>query len=162
MGRVSSIYSTSSWCCCNLICILTLSFLLHNIKTPLTPGGTFALYSLLCRHANVGLLPNRQLADQALSTYVMEQPTERKSSLRVRVFLERHKSLHTALLILVLLGTCMVIGDGLLTPTISGKFFVFLNRACLSFCHFFLTIDQFPYSLLRSFWAGVINGTSPV
>lgn len=82
-------------------------------------GGTFALYSLICRHANLGLLPNRQLADQALSTYVMEQPSERKSGLRVRLFLERHKSLHTALLILVLLGTCMVIGDGLLTPTIS-------------------------------------------
>nr|GME12691.1 potassium transporter 2-like isoform X1 [Ipomoea batatas] len=33
--------------------------------------------------------------------------------------LEKHRSLHTALLILVLLGTCMVIGDGLLTPAIS-------------------------------------------
>src|SRR4051812_1183115 len=32
-------------------------------------GGTFALYSLICRHANVSLLPNRQLADQELSTY---------------------------------------------------------------------------------------------
>ncbi|KAF9624592.1 hypothetical protein IFM89_012014 [Coptis chinensis] len=32
---------------------------------------------------------------------------------------EKHKSLQTALLILVLLGTCMVIGDGVLTPTIS-------------------------------------------
>ncbi|KAF9613331.1 hypothetical protein IFM89_006841 [Coptis chinensis] len=32
---------------------------------------------------------------------------------------EKHKSLQTALLILVLLGTCMVIGDGVLTLTIS-------------------------------------------
>ncbi|KAF9612613.1 hypothetical protein IFM89_002209 [Coptis chinensis] len=31
---------------------------------------------------------------------------------------EKHKSLQTALLILVLLGTCMVIGDGVLTLTI--------------------------------------------
>ncbi|KAF5738419.1 Potassium transporter 2 isoform 1 [Tripterygium wilfordii] len=35
------------------------------------------------------------------------------------MYLEKHKFLHTALLILVLLGTCMVIGDGLLTPAIS-------------------------------------------
>ncbi|XP_052186946.1 potassium transporter 2 isoform X1 [Diospyros lotus] len=82
-------------------------------------GGTFALYSLICRHAKVSLLPNRQAADEALSTYKLEHPPERKNSSRVKVLLERHKFLHTALLILVLLGTCMVIGDGLLTPAIS-------------------------------------------
>uniref|UniRef100_A0A5B7A2M7 Potassium transporter n=1 Tax=Davidia involucrata TaxID=16924 RepID=A0A5B7A2M7_DAVIN len=82
-------------------------------------GGTFALYSLICRHAKVSLLPNRQVADEALSTYKLEHPPEKKNSSRVKLFLEKHKSLHTALLILVLLGTCMVIGDGLLTPAIS-------------------------------------------
>lgn len=82
-------------------------------------GGTFALYSLICRHAKVGFLPNRQVADESLSTYKLEQPPEKKNSSRVKLFLERHKALHTALLILVLLGTCMVIGDGLLTPAIS-------------------------------------------
>lgn len=88
------------------------------------PGGTFALYSLICRHANVSLLPNKQVADQALSTYILDHPPERKSgSCRVRLLLETHKSLHTALLILVLFGTCMVIGDGLLTPAISGNSF---------------------------------------
>lgn len=81
-------------------------------------GGTFALYSLICRHAKVSLLPNRQVADEALSTYKLEHPPEKKSS-RVKMYLEKHKVLHTALLILVLLGTCMVIGDGLLTPAIS-------------------------------------------
>lgn len=83
-------------------------------------GGTFALYSLLCRHAKVSLLPNRQVADEALSTYKLENPPQRYSS-RVKRYLEKHKCLHTALLVLVLLGTCMVIGDGLLTPAISGK-----------------------------------------
>ncbi|XP_048231569.1 potassium transporter 2 isoform X2 [Ricinus communis] len=81
-------------------------------------GGTFALYSLICRHVKVSLLPNRQAADEALSTYIMEHPPEKKNS-RVKTYLEKHKGLHTALLILVLLGTCMVIGDGLLTPAIS-------------------------------------------
>ncbi|KAL6531146.1 Potassium transporter 2 [Orobanche hederae] len=82
-------------------------------------GGTFALYSLICRHAKVSLLPNRQVSDEALSTYKLEHPPEAKNSSRVKMVLENHKSLHVALLILVLLGTCMVIGDGLLTPAIS-------------------------------------------
>ncbi|PQQ05930.1 potassium transporter 2-like isoform X2 [Prunus yedoensis var. nudiflora] len=82
-------------------------------------GGTFALYSLICRHAKVSLLPNRQLADEALSTYILEHPPEKEKSSRLKVVLEKCKALHTALLILVLLGTCMVIGDGVLTPAIS-------------------------------------------
>ncbi|KAL4369729.1 hypothetical protein GQ457_05G023360 [Hibiscus cannabinus] len=82
-------------------------------------GGTFALYSLICRHAKVSLLPNRQVADEALSTYKLEHHPEKKSSSGVKLYLEEHKVLHTALLILVLLGTCMVIGDGVLTPAIS-------------------------------------------
>ncbi|KAF2301758.1 hypothetical protein GH714_028917 [Hevea brasiliensis] len=32
-------------------------------------GGTFALYSLLCRHAKFSLLPNQQAADEELSAY---------------------------------------------------------------------------------------------
>lgn len=86
----------------------------------LVAGGTFALYSLICRHAKVSLLPNRQVSDEALSTYKLEHPPETKNSSWVKSVLEKHKFLHTALLILVLLGTCMVIGDGLLTPAISG------------------------------------------
>ncbi|KAF5736511.1 potassium transporter 2-like isoform X1 [Tripterygium wilfordii] len=82
-------------------------------------GGTFALYSLICRHAKVSILPNRQVSDEALSTYKLEHPPEKKSRSKVKMYLEKHKFLHTALLILVLLGTCMVIGDGLLTPAIS-------------------------------------------
>ncbi|CAI9773521.1 unnamed protein product [Fraxinus pennsylvanica] len=83
-------------------------------------GGTFALYSLIYRHAKFSLLPNRQVADEALSTYKFEHPPEPKNnSSKVKLVFEKHKSLLTALLILVLLGTCMVIGDGLLTPAIS-------------------------------------------
>ncbi|PWA89532.1 potassium transporter [Artemisia annua] len=82
-------------------------------------GGTFALYSSICRHAKVSLLPNRQIADESLSTYKLTQPPESENSSKVKRLLEKHKTLHTALLILVLIGTCMVIGDGLLTPVIS-------------------------------------------
>lgn len=68
----------------------------------------------------MSLLPNRQASDEDVSTYKMEHPPETNSTSKVKMVLEKHKCLHTALLVLVLLGTCMVIGDGLLTPAISG------------------------------------------
>ncbi|CAN6470512.1 unnamed protein product [Victoria cruziana] len=81
-------------------------------------GGTFALYSLLCRHARVGLLPNQQAADEELSTYKYGLSDHGRMS-PLRRFLEKHAKLRTALLLVVLFGACMVIGDGVLTPAIS-------------------------------------------
>ncbi|XP_028072183.1 potassium transporter 6-like [Camellia sinensis] len=84
-------------------------------------GGTFALYSLLCRHARVNSLPNCQLADEELSDYKKDvtspAPTTFGSSLKST--LERHRVLQKCLLVLALIGACMVIGDGILTPAIS-------------------------------------------
>ncbi|XP_042464252.1 potassium transporter 6-like isoform X2 [Zingiber officinale] len=89
-------------------------------------GGTFALYSLLCRHARVGFLPNGQLADEDLSTYKKMDGGGTAASLggaaaasKVKKLLEKHQVLQRLLLILALIGTCMVIGDGVLTPAIS-------------------------------------------
>ncbi|XP_020591983.1 probable potassium transporter 9 isoform X2 [Phalaenopsis equestris] len=82
-------------------------------------GGTFALYSLICRHANVSLMPNRQDSDEELSTYIIDTPADRQTNSRIKIWLEKRRTLHTALLIVVLLGTGMVIGDGVLTPTMS-------------------------------------------
>ncbi|CAA6654240.1 unnamed protein product [Spirodela intermedia] len=83
-------------------------------------GGTFALYSLLCRHAKFSLLPNQQAADEELSTYYGNGPTTRNlPPSPLRRFLEKHKRLRTVLLLVVLFGACMVIGDGVLTPAIS-------------------------------------------
>jgi KUP system potassium uptake protein len=62
------------------------------------------------------------VADEELSTYKLEYPKETKQSSRMKIWIEKHKNLHTALLVVVMLGTCMVIGDGVLTPAISGKF----------------------------------------
>ncbi|CAA6670630.1 unnamed protein product [Spirodela intermedia] len=88
-------------------------------------GGTFALYSLLCRHARVGFLPNGQLADEELSAYkrrdgsaCREAPPHGPAA-RMKRTLESHRVLQTLLLFLTLVGTCMVIGDGVLTPAIS-------------------------------------------
>lgn len=84
-------------------------------------GGTFALYSLLCRHAKFNLLPNQQAADEELSSYKYGPSSQAATSSPLKRFLERHKRLRTALLVVVLFGACMVIGDGVLTPAISGK-----------------------------------------
>lgn len=88
-------------------------------------GGTFALYSLLCRHARVSSLPNCQLADEELSDYKKENTSSSLQSsfgTRLKSTLERHRVLQRFLLVLALIGTCMVIGDGVLTPSISGNF----------------------------------------
>lgn len=82
-------------------------------------GGTFALYSLLCRHAKLSSILNQQSADMELSIYRLVEPPETPRGRTVRKLLEKHRILRTGLLIIVLLGTCMVIGDGVLTPSIS-------------------------------------------
>ncbi|KAB2088263.1 hypothetical protein ES319_A04G163800v1 [Gossypium barbadense] len=87
-------------------------------------GGTFALYSLLCRHARVNSLPNCQLADEELSEYKKDggvNGLSPKSNLgsRLKSSLEKHRVLQRFLLVLALIGTCMVIGDGILTPALS-------------------------------------------
>ncbi|KAK9117081.1 hypothetical protein Sjap_016028 [Stephania japonica] len=84
-------------------------------------GGTFALYSKLCRHARVSFLPNVQEVDEEISAYKkdgFDQP-ERTIGSRLKSTLEKHKVLQKVLLVLALIGTCMVIGDGVLTPAIS-------------------------------------------
>lgn len=83
-------------------------------------GGTFALYSLLCRHAKLSLLPNQQAADEEVSTYhKFGQAAQSSGTPTLKKFFEKHKKMRTGLLIVVLVGTCMVIGDGVLTPAIS-------------------------------------------
>ena len=99
-------------------------------------GGTFALYSLLCRHARAALLPpgraaepgdEDQFSDAAAKKYLEYGGGNATAALggggaaaSVRRVLERHKVLQRVLLVLALVGTCMVIGDGVLAPAISG------------------------------------------
>lgn len=82
-------------------------------------GGTFALYSLLCRHAKIKTIPNQHRTDEDLTTYSRSTFHEKSFAAKTKRWLERHASRKNALLILVLVGTCMVIGDGILTPAIS-------------------------------------------
>ncbi|RAL46878.1 hypothetical protein DM860_005157 [Cuscuta australis] len=91
-------------------------------------GGTFALYSLLCRHARVSTLPNGQVADEELFEYQSDAMSgglpggggdNGGVGLSLRSTLEKHHWLRRVLLALALIGACMVIGDGVLTPAIS-------------------------------------------
>ncbi|KAK2983637.1 hypothetical protein RJ640_023171 [Escallonia rubra] len=79
-------------------------------------GGTFALYSNLCRHINFqGKLtdPTRRLeSDATMTNYSRRSPLRSKT----RNFIESSSTAQSLLTFIVLLGTCMVIGDGALTP----------------------------------------------
>ncbi|ESR39915.1 hypothetical protein CICLE_v10027299mg, partial [Citrus x clementina] len=83
-------------------------------------GGTFALYSLICRYAKVALIPNDQPEDRELSNYKLDTPsTNLRRAYRIKEKLETSKTAKIVLFLVTILGTSMVIGDGVLTPCIS-------------------------------------------
>lgn len=99
------------------------------------PGGTFALYSLLCRHLNIGAITSGNVNSQSsLSHNNMHQGFKKQSKLGM--FIERSLIARRVLFFIAILGMCMLIGDGILTPAISGLFayistqFV-LNKSCI-------------------------------
>ncbi|KAL6839916.1 hypothetical protein ACP4OV_029726 [Aristida adscensionis] len=83
-------------------------------------GGTFALYSLLRQHVNfkaddVPVPITRMASDADLEFHGKNAGAPS----RLQKLLEESPVLQAALTYLVLLGTCMMIGDGALTPAIS-------------------------------------------
>ncbi|KAG6583385.1 Potassium transporter 5, partial [Cucurbita argyrosperma subsp. sororia] len=83
-------------------------------------GGTFALYSLICRYAKLGLIPNAEMEDGEVSNYQLNLPNRRqKRASRIQSALENSHFAKVSLLFATMLGTAMVIGDGVLTPCIS-------------------------------------------
>lgn len=103
--------------------LVQLEFVSTNFQTKdfcLFTGGTFALYSLLCRHAKVSTIPNQHKTDEELTTYSRQTYEENSLAAKVKRWLEGHAYKKNCLLILVLIGTCTAIGDGILTPAISG------------------------------------------
>ncbi|XP_022137090.1 potassium transporter 11-like isoform X2 [Momordica charantia] len=82
-------------------------------------GGTFALYSLLCRHAKILTIPNHDHTDEKLTTYSRSTYREQSFAAKTKRWLEGHHFKKNMLIVLVLVGSCMVIGDGILTPAIS-------------------------------------------
>ncbi|MCO5598048.1 hypothetical protein L7F22_052138 [Adiantum nelumboides] len=83
-------------------------------------GGTFALYSLICRYARVSRFQNEQVEDQNLSGYRLPSPDKAVArAAKIKEALEGSAFAKGILLLLTLLGTCAVMGDGVLTPVIS-------------------------------------------
>ncbi|KAK7285682.1 hypothetical protein RJT34_20460 [Clitoria ternatea] len=83
-------------------------------------GGAFALYSLICRHMKVSLIPNQQPEDRELSNYKLETPSSQlKRAQKLKQMLEQSHFAKILLVLLAIMGTSMVIGDGILTPSIS-------------------------------------------
>ncbi|KAG6624932.1 potassium transporter 20-like isoform X2 [Carya illinoinensis] len=83
-------------------------------------GGMFALYSLLCRHAKLSLASNQQAEDKEVSNYRLDVPNRRlKRASFVKSMLENNQTIKFFLLFMTMLGTSMVLGDGILTPCIS-------------------------------------------
>ncbi|EFJ18940.1 hypothetical protein SELMODRAFT_233460 [Selaginella moellendorffii] len=108
-----------------IIYTLTLSPLLKYVLVVLqasdnNEGGTFAVYTLLCRSINVGVFGRKAHPDdRALSGYDVVPRITGRFREGIRNFMEGRKAVHMILLLVTLLGTCMVIGDGTLTPAIS-------------------------------------------
>ncbi|CAM6086777.1 unnamed protein product [Calypogeia fissa] len=113
LGALSLIIYTIS-----LIPLLKYMFIVLNADDN-GEGGTFALYSLICRYCNFSSLPSRHPTDAEIQTYRVRAAEPNSHSDSVRRLMEKSKLLQNLLLILVLLSTCMVIGDGILTPAIS-------------------------------------------
>jgi hypothetical protein len=86
------------------------------------PGGTFALYSLLCRYAKINTIPNQHRTDEDLTTYSCHTYDEKSLAAKIKRLLERHQLRKNVILIIVLFGACMAVGDGILTPAISGEY----------------------------------------
>ncbi|XP_016440980.2 potassium transporter 19 [Nicotiana tabacum] len=83
-------------------------------------GGTFAIYSLICRYAKVGLVPSQEAEDRNVSTFKLELPDNRTSrASKLKLMLENSTFAKFFMLFATMLGTSMVIGDGVLTPCIS-------------------------------------------
>ncbi|KAG2707638.1 hypothetical protein I3760_05G156700 [Carya illinoinensis] len=80
-------------------------------------GGTFALYSLLCRHMNIGILSSNRVSSNSSLAHSMHESTGKISQLGK--FFESSMVARRVLLFVAILGMCMLIGDGILTPAIS-------------------------------------------
>lgn len=82
-------------------------------------GGTFALYSLLRQHVN--FKGNMPMPVTRLASDINLKFHSKKSNLKSKMleFLEGSRKAQAVITYIVLVGTCMVIGDGALTPAIS-------------------------------------------
>jgi KUP system potassium uptake protein len=85
-------------------------------------GGTFALYSLLRQHVNFkGDTPVRVTRLDSDADLRFHGQKRALPSSKLHRWLEGSSKMQSAVTYFVLFGTCMMIGDGALTPAISGR-----------------------------------------
>ncbi|XP_031484891.1 potassium transporter 26-like [Nymphaea colorata] len=82
-------------------------------------GGTFALYSLICQHVNLQTRITKQNARLESDTNLRFFSQRSTLQSRTKQFLEKSPRAQALVIFIVLFGTCMLIGDGALTPAIS-------------------------------------------
>nr|XP_043608397.1 probable potassium transporter 17 isoform X2 [Erigeron canadensis] len=82
-------------------------------------GGTFALYSLLCRHMNIGAITSTGVSSPSSRSHNNSLHQSFKKPSRLGMFIERSLIARRILFFIAILGMCMLIGDGILTPAIS-------------------------------------------
>jgi len=75
----------------------------------------------------VSLIPNYQPEDIEISHYQLETHSRQK----IKHKLENSKFAQLFLFIVTITATAMVIGDGILTPSISGEILLLLYQRCL-------------------------------
>lgn len=80
------------------------------------------MYSLIARYAKISVSPNQVPEDQEVSSYKLAAPTKTmRRSQYLKEALNKKNWLRNVVVTIAILGTCMVIGDGVLTPSISGN-----------------------------------------
>lgn len=85
-------------------------------------GGTFALYYLITQHSKMRLIPDKQPEDTRVTSFGNDISSSSQSRLGERINKMLQNSFHAKLLLLMatILACSMVIGDGILTLSISG------------------------------------------
>ena len=129
----------------------------------LCAGGTFALYFLICRHAKVSLFPNRQPeAKKSQATNWMYPPANWEGLKR----LKKHSGKQSSKNQTCVSSHCwnsMVMGDGILTPCISGLTLCPLHNIYIqtSYLHFhYLIFRQQQLKILLWFQSPNLTSTS--
>ncbi|XP_071703012.1 probable potassium transporter 17 [Rutidosis leptorrhynchoides] len=82
-------------------------------------GGTFALYSLLCRHMNIGAITSKSVNSPSNTLHNNVHHQRLKKQSKLGAFIEKSLIARRVLFFIAILGMCMLIGDGILTPAIS-------------------------------------------
>ncbi|XP_006653356.1 potassium transporter 19-like [Oryza brachyantha] len=121
IGNIDDLYGTLSLILYSIILLPMIKYVFIVLyANDNGDGGTFALYSLISRYAKVSLIPNQQAEDAMVSGYGLDTVSApMKRAQWVKKILESNTMAKVAIFLLTILGTSMVISDGVLTPAIS-------------------------------------------